>query len=102
METFEYMISLKLKTKVQREKDEYNYLMHQFSFLNKFVDAIFQKLNNTISIEFYFSNQYSTTLNSYKPIVVQKRDLTEAFVQVLQPTKKDNYYGVKTAKFIIK
>lgn len=96
------MISLKLRTKKEREKEEQNYLIEQFSFLNDFVNVIFQKLENNITIEFYFSDQYSTTLDSYKTIIVQNRNLTKAFVQSLQPTKKDDYIGVKTTKFIIK
>lgn len=102
IEAFEYMISLKLRTKKEREKAEQNYLIEQFSFLNDFVNVIFQKLENNITIEFYFSDQYSTTLDSYKTIIVQNRNLTKAFVQSLQPTKKDDYIGVKTTKFIIK
>lgn len=102
IEAFEYMISLKLKRKYERERAEKDYLINQFNFLNEFVNLIFSKFSNDVSLEFYFSSQYSLKLEDYRNIIVDNRNLTEAFVQSLQPTKKENYIGVKTVKFLIK
>lgn len=102
VEAFDYMISLKLKEKDEKQKAEKNYLIQKLKFLNEFVELISQTFNNHVSIEFYFSDQYGSTLEDYRSIIVDKRNLTEAFVQSLQPTKKANYIGVKTTKFLIK
>lgn len=102
VEAFDYMISLKLDGKEEKKRAEKNYLIQKLKFLNEFVELIFQTMDNHVSIEFYFSDQYGSTLEDYRNIIVDKRNLTEAFVQMLQPTKKDNYIGVKTTKFIIK
>jgi len=100
-DSFEYIYKLKLN-KTQSEIKEKNLLIKKFTFLNEIINIIFNNLPNISSVDFYISDQYSSTLTSYQTIEVVDKDLTKALVDSYEPTKKYNYFGLKTVKLVIK
>jgi len=53
------------------------------------------------SVHFYVSNQYCIELSDYYNVIVKDNDLTKAFAESFRPTKNENYFGLKTIKYVI-
>lgn len=95
-----YLRSL-LYPKIQQRKKEQEFLKKQFIFLDDVIKLIFTN-ENVESVEVFISGQFSTELEDYNTIDIKDRCLSKALVDVYNPTKKDNYIGFKTTKFVIK
>ena len=98
-DSFEYAISF---PKCEFKKREFEFLFNKLNFIDEIVKIIL-KQENVESIEVYVSDQYSISLNDYsKVIMVSDQKFVKALIESYNPTKKDNFFGIKTVKFIIK
>ncbi len=79
-----------------------DYLYNKLRFLDEIIKIIFQ--NEAVeSVEVYISDQYSFLLEDYSAVVdVLNHNFVSALLERYNPTKKENYYGLRTTKFIIK
>lgn len=98
-DAFEYASAFPKKEFQAKEKE---YLYKKLSFLDEIIKIIF--LNNNVElVEVYLSDQYSFSLEDYSEVVdVINHKFVDALLESYNPTKKHNYYGMKTKKFIIK
>lgn len=80
---------------------ELEYLEKKYSFLNNIIEKIFNYLPDVSSVHYYVSNQYCIELSDYYNVIVKDNDLTKALVESFRPTKNENYFGLKTIKFVI-
>ena len=77
------------------------HLNTKLSFVNDIVKIIFFD-PNVLNIEFYVSDQYSITLEDFHCLVsVLDKNLCDALIKTYNPSKRQDYYGMKTAKFLI-
>ena len=77
-------------------------LVNKLNFLDEIIKIIFQN-DNVKLVEVYLSDQYSILLEDYSEVVdVINHKFIDALLESYNPTKKHNYYGIKTKKFIIK
>ena len=80
---------------------EHEFLQHKLSFFNDIIQIVFKDVNIQV-VELYISDQYSTDCDVFHYCVpVADGNLTEALIATYKSTKKNKYFGMKTAKFII-
>lgn len=98
-DAFEYASAFSKKEFQTKEKE---YLVNKLNFLDEIIKIIFQN-DNVKLVEVYLSDQYSILLEDYSEVVdVINHKFIDALLESYNPTKKHNYYGIKTKKFIIK
>lgn len=98
-DAFEYASAFSKKEFQTKEKE---YLVNKLNFLDEIIKIIFQN-DNVKLVEVYLSDQYSILLEDYSEVVdVINHKFIDALLESYNPTKKHNYYGMKTKKFIIK
>ena len=96
-DTYEQIKRLKPK---EGEAKERELLSKKYDFFNRILHLLF-KQSNVESVDFYVA--YSPAiLSDYKTVEIKDRNLTQAFINMLSPTKQENYFGLKTTKFVIK
>ena len=89
-------------SKREFQTKESEFLFNKLSFLDEIINIIFRNMN-VESLEVYVSEQYSISLKDYSEVVdVINHKFVDALLESYNPTKKHNYYGMKTKKFIIK
>ena len=99
IDAFEYASAFSKKEFQTKEKE---YLVNKLNFLDEIIKIIFQN-DNVKLVEVYLSDQYSILLEDYSEVVdVINHKFIDALLESYNPTKKHNYYGMKTKKFIIK
>jgi hypothetical protein len=98
VDSFDYAVQFPKK---QFKEKEYEFLVAKLSFLNRIVEIVFSD-ENVESVEFYLSDQYSIDVSDFDYLInVTDKNLTEALIKTYQPSKKANYFGIKTAVFSI-
>lgn len=98
-DAFEYALAFPKKEFQTKEKE---YLYKKLSFLDEIIKILFLN-NNVESVEVYLSEQYSILLEDYSEVIdVINHKFVDALLESYNPTKKHNYYGMKTKKLIIK
>lgn len=100
-DSYEAIRHLNLKVNELKLMEE-EFLIKKYSFLNDIRDVAFNCFPDSDSLDFYVSNQYCIELTDYEHIIVKNKDLAKAFVDSFKPTKKENYFGLKTLKFELK
>ncbi len=97
-DSFDYAVQF---PKEQFKEKENEFLKAKLSFLNSIVEIVFSD-ENVENIEFYLSGQYSTDAGDFEHLInITDKKLTEAVINSYNPWKKDEYFGIKTAKFLI-
>ena len=98
-DAFEYASAFSEKEFQTKEKE---YLVNKLNFLDEIIKTIFQN-DNVKLVEVYLSDQYSILLEDFSEVIdVINCKFVDALLESYNPTKKHNYYGMKTKKFIIK
>ncbi len=99
IDAFKYASAFSKKEFQTKEKE---YLYSKLNFLDEIIKIIF-KNDNVKTVEVYLSDQYSILLEDYSEVIdVINHKFVDALLESYNPTKKRNYYGMKTKKFIIK
>ena len=86
--------------KNQFEKKEYEFLKAKLSFFDSITEIVFSD-ENVENIEFYISGQYSIYAGDFEHLNVTDKKLSEALIYSYNPSKKDQYFGIKSVKFLI-
>ena len=97
-DAFKYALSFPKK---EFEKKEKKYLYRKLCFINEIIKIIFY--NDKVDlVEVYISPQFSQLLEDFSLVVnVKNYDFVDALLESYNPTRKCNYFGMKTSKFII-
>lgn len=84
-----------------RKKQE-EFLKNQLSFIDDLIKIIF-KYDQVEYIDVYISDQYSCTLEDYSRVIeVNDYRFTDLLIESYNSIKKENFYGLKTRKYIVR
>jgi len=101
MDAYNHVKEMKFKKRSQSIVEETKFLNIKYTYLDSVVKLIEKHFENS-SIDFYISDQYSTTLLDYEIVEVKENRLTEAFVESFKARRKEDYIGLKTRRYKVK